>query len=251
MSKKIVLLTSFLVFLLFAMVATSSAQLRIPGVYPGDWFEYDDIIAYWSSSDPNATCPEYLMEFNETEGYQMTVTDVSGTNITGQSIRRFKNGTEITSGGYVDVDTGDGENVTMWVISANLGVNDTLYASGDYSTWTINETIVRTYPDGVRETNHINQTAEQSMSNGYEIYYYSSANYYWDRSTGILVEMSMEFINQTGDYLTTLSVLLRITESNVWVVPEFFTLTSILLVFIVITTAIGIYKRRILKALIH
>jgi len=110
--------------------------------------------------------------------------------------------------------------------------------------------VVRTYPDSVRETNHLNMTKEYSFTvNETEYYFYQTVNFYWDRSTGILVEFSFEGINQIGEYLTTWSFLLRITESDVWVVPEFSTLTSILLVFIVITTAISIYKRRILKAL--
>lgn len=189
---------------------------------------------------------------NQTEWMLMSIVDVSGTNISLQGVAHYKNGTEEPSGGYVDIDTGGSENVTGMVISANLDVNDTVYTSGDFSTWRINETIVRTYPDEVRNTNHVNMTYEHSYTlNETQYYFWLSINFYWDRSTGILVEESFEQISQTGEYLTTWSVLLRITESDVWVVPEFSTLTSILLVFIVITTAIGIYKRRILKALIH
>jgi hypothetical protein len=76
-------------------------------------------------------------------------------------------------------------------------------------------------------------------------------NYYWDKSTGMLVEDYYEVINQTGEYLTTWSVLSRITESNVWVVPEFPTSASILLILIVLTATIAIYKRRLLKTPIH
>ena len=133
-------------------------------------------------------------------------------------------------------------------ISANLDTNDTLYTSGVFSTYRINETIVRTYPDSVRDTNHLNMTMTW-ISN--ETQLFTVVNLYWDKSTGIIVEESFEARNQTGDYLTTWSGLMGITDSKKWVVPEFSTLTSILLVFIVITTAIGIYKRRILKALIQ
>jgi len=91
--------------------------------------------------------------------------------------------------------------------------------TGEYS-WTINET---------------------------ECYYYYLMNFYWDKSTGIFVESSIEVRNQTGDYLTTWSVLMGITDSNKWVVPEFPTWTSLLILLVVITFATATCKRRLLR----
>ena len=90
------------------------------------------------------------------------------------------------------------------VISANLEENGTLYTSVDYSTIKINETIARTYPDSARDTNHLNITTETEIDQN------TSMNYYWDKSTGILVEMSQRVIYQTGGYLTSWSTSLRI-----------------------------------------
>jgi len=291
MKKKIVLFTLISMFLLFAMVLTSvAAQPRVPGVAEGDWFKYEDISVEWSSNDPNATFPppdwEWLEEMNETEWMLLTVGDVSGTNITCQFIEHFKNDTERIRSGYIDIDTGncskdtaETADMTFTAISANLDVNHTLYTSGEYSTWKINETIVRTYPDEVRDTNHINMTWEYSWTDpelGWYYYYYFSMNWYWDRTTGILVEGSFEEIIQEGGYViplgrstgilvedslekiaqeveyeTTWSALFRITDSKVWVVPEFLTWTSILLTFTILTVAIAIYKRRLFKTPIH
>jgi hypothetical protein len=256
MSKKIVLLTLFSVLILPAMVVTSVvAPPRIVGVAAGNWFKYGILDVNWNSNDPNATFPpsgwEFLVDMNKTEWALISVEDVSGTNVTTQYTTHFKNGTEKIEGGYVDIDTGDG-NMSLVAISANLNANDTFYTSGSYSTWKINETIVRTYPDGVRETNLLNMTYEHSWAvNETHYYYYFTMNYYWDKSTGMLVEDYYEVINQTGEYLTTWSVLSRITESNVWVVPEFPTSASILLILIVLTATIAIYKRRLLKTPIH
>jgi len=257
MKKKIVLLTFVLVFLLSAMVVTSVVAQRIPGVVAGNWFKFDTIDINWSSNDPNATFPppgnEWLAEMNETEWMKISVVDVSGTNITVQLLAHNKSGGEETFGGYVDIDTGAGENTTFMVIAADLDANDTIYTSGPYSTWKINETIVKTYPDEVRETNLLNWTwGPYSWTVGEtDYYYYHTMNFYWDRSTGMLVEEYFEEINQTGDYLTTWSSLFMITESNVWVVPEFPTWTSILPILIVLTVAITIYKRRLRKTPIH
>jgi len=252
MSKKIVLLTLVLALLLSAMVVTSSAQPRTAGVSVGDRFEFGDVTVTWSSNDPNASKVWYGMDlewYNQTEWMSGEVTQVSGTNVTMQSVLHFKNGTEEISGGWIDVDTGEGVNATLMLISADLNENDAIYASGNYSTWLINETTTRTYPGGVRETNHINFTYayNYTIPPDTSIDYFYSMNFYWDRATGMMVEDSFEMRNQTGEYLTAWSMDFKITESNVWVVPEFPRLTSIVLILVVLTTAIVIYKRRLLK----
>jgi hypothetical protein len=72
MNKKIVLLTSFSVFLLSAMVVTSVvAQPRTVGVVAGNWFKYGTFDVDWSSNDPNAKFPpsgwEVFADLNKTE----------------------------------------------------------------------------------------------------------------------------------------------------------------------------------------
>jgi hypothetical protein len=259
MKKKTVLFTLISVFLLSAMTVTSIvAQPRIVGVSVDDWSKYGEITVDWSSSDPNATFPppywEWLVTINETEWMQYSVEGVSGTNVTLQVTEHFKNDTERIRSGWIDIDTGSSSQETnettdmgIMIISANLDANDTIYSSPDWSDWKINYTVTRTYPGGARNTNHLKMTEEYSWSNGIAVYQNMSMNYYWDRSTGVLVEWSIEAANQTGDYLTTWSALMRITESNVWVIPEFPTWTSMLLILIVFTVATVIYKRRLTK----
>lgn len=135
--------------------------------------------------------------------------------------------------------------MTFMAVSANLGPNDTIYTSGPRSFFTINETVVRAYPDSVRETNHLNTTFEYSWTvNETQCYERDDAIFYWDRSTGILVEDIFGGINRTGDYLTTWSSLTRITESNVWAIPEFPTWASALILFVILTSTIVVYKRK-------
>jgi len=259
MKTKFVLLTLVSVFLLSEVIVTSSAQERTVGVSVGDWFKYGDINVSWSSNDPNATFPPpgrpWLEEINETEWMLMSVQNILYTWISFQTIKHFKDGTEKTENGSINIDTGTGDMIYR-AISANLNVNDTLYTSGLGSTMKINETVARTYPDGERETNHLNMTREWNITRYIDSWTingtaYEFINYYWDRSTGILVEHSYEEIEEVGEYLTTLSMSYRITESNVWTVPEFPTWTSMLLILIVLTVAIAIYKRRLLKTPIH
>jgi hypothetical protein len=258
--KKIVLLTLFLVFLLSTVVATTSAQERIVGVAEGDWFKYGDFTVSWSSNDPwNPTFPpmgrEYLEEMNETEWMLVAVQNISHTIVFFHTVKHFKDGSEVTEEGYVNIDSGLG-NMPFTAISANLDENDTIYTSNPFSIWKINKKAVRTYPDGVRETNHLNMTqkteiiryVDNSTINGTSFIF---INYYWDSSTGILVERSYEVIEQVGEYLITLSMSYRITESSVWTVPEFPAWTPIIFTVVVLTISIALYKRRLLKKPIH
>ena len=226
--------------LLFAMVVTASAQTRRAGVSVGDWFKYGEFIGNWSSNDPTATPPPLIAEYNEIQWLELNVTAIAGTNITAPATIHYKNGTEINYGGWTDVDTGDGENLTKWFISSNLYAGDAIYSSNSSSNWNLNETIVRNYPDGSREINHISIVSTDQFN--------YSTDYYWDRLTGVLVENSYEDVNQTGGYTTTWSVHVGITATKLWAVPESFTWTSMLLIIIVLTPAtIAIYKRRPVK----
>jgi len=250
MKKKIILLTLISVFLLSAMIITSAvAQTRIVGVEPDDSFRYGDISVEWSSNDPTATFPppgwEILEEMNETEWWLMSVVSISDTNITFQTLAHYKNGSEKTEIGYIDIDTGEG-NMTFMAISADLNATDTIYTSAGYSDYKINETVVKTYPEEERDTNHLNRTLEW-YDNETEYNHYLSINYYWDRSTGIIVEESVESIDYIGEEITTWSFSYRIIESNVWAVPEFPASTSLLLILIGLTVAIVIYKRKLPK----
>ena len=235
MNKKIILLALVSVFLLSAMIAASPAQTRTVGVSKGDWFKYN-VNFNWTSTDPSATTP---ISLNETERTMIVIMGVSGKNVSGQLTTYYKNGTEETVGGYVDIETGEGENMTMFVVSADLGENDTIYTSNEWSDAKINETVVRTYPDSVRDTNHLNITATFYSEESYQS---MSLNYYWDKSTGILVELSEVVATVTYGYLTFSSLLSRITDSNVWTIPEFPSYLILLLFMTATLLAVIVYR---------
>ena len=228
-------------FLLFALVMAASGQTRTVGVSMGDTFTYSYVVN-WNSNDPSATVPSNLVSINETQWEKVSITAVSGTNITGTLTAHYKNGTETTIDGWVNVDTGDGENMTALFISAGLVPGDSIYTGSDYSTYLINETVSRTYPGGMRDTDHINTTAESSSSiiGNLSI----TTNMYWDKSTGFLVDLSIEESNQTGTYLTTWLEALQIIGSSVWPVPEFSSWPLALLTLITVTSAVTLMSRR-------
>lgn len=240
----------FLLISLLAVASVIASPTRTVGVNVGDVFTYGDINVTWSSNDPNATKDPYgmgLEMYNQTEWVSVDITGVSGTNVTIQTISHFKNGTEEISGGWIDVDTGEGVNATTMIIGANLNEGDPIYTAGDYSTWFINETTTRVYPDSTRETCHINMTYayNYTIPPDTDVDYFYSMNFYWDWATGIMVEDSFQMTNQTGEYLTAWSMTFSITESNVWVVPEFPNLAAWLAVITIATVVLVLGKRRL------
>lgn len=241
MNSRIVFFTLISTFLLFALVVEASATTRTVGVSVDDKFRFG-IIVSWSSNDPSAKPPSGLVDANNTEWGEFTVTGISGTNITGQETTHYKNGTEITTGGWIDVNTGGG-NATMFIISANLAKGDSLYTSS-YSSWFINETVPRTYSSSVRETNHLNLTSSSGTVSGHY-------NMYWDKTTGVLVEQLQEITNQTGTYTTTWSEDVQIISSTVWIVPEFPAWTSALILIAVTSATIVIARQRQRKRNFH
>jgi hypothetical protein len=235
MKDRIVLLNLISTFLLLALVAAASAQPRTVGVSVGNKFRYSGTVS-WSSNDPSAKPSSSLVDINDTQWLEVTITAISGTNVTGQTTRHYRNGAETTTGGRVDVDTGDGENITAFVISADLAAGDSVYTSSPYNTWIINETVARTYLSGLRVTNHFNTPS----SPGTQSY---RSNFYWDESTGVAVEILQETTNQTGLYTTAWSLDFQIISSDVWTVPEFRTWTSALLILIALTSATMVIAR--------
>jgi len=239
MGKKIVLSILVLLFLVLSMVMNVSAQTRTVGVSVGNFFRYSVSIS-WSSNDPNAKPDPSVVNENDTQWLQFKVTAISGTNITAQLITHFKNGTEATTNGWEDVNTGDYQTLAGLFISANLKPGDSLYNSSTFDRSFINETISRAYASVVRDTDQFNAiTASGTLT--------YSLNYFWDELTGVMVESQGETVNHTGAYTTTSSSDVQIISSDIWTVPEFPNWTATLLILILLTPTILVLSKRRLR----
>jgi hypothetical protein len=253
MKEEKIILAFVPIFLLLAMISMSAtAPIRQPGVTVGNMFKYGNLSFTWSSNNESATPPPEWKNLNETEWFSFTVQSIVGTNVTCSLQAHYLNGTDASEGGWIDVETGDNDNMTWFLIAANLNSNDSIYTMGDYSTWTINETIQKTYNEDPRDTNHINMTMEASEPPF--LYANVSQNYYWDKATGVITELSVfynETINFTSVITTVCSVSIELTESSVWVVPEFSGLPQTLLLIASLTLVTLASKRKLLKTRNH
>lgn len=244
MERQRVILTSVSLILLLAMVGLARASLlRSPGVAVGDSFTYGNVSFSWYSNDSSAVPPTGgFANINDSESVTTSVGNIVGTNVTCSALVLFKNGSDMKVDGWVDVDTGDNVNMSLWFISANLAANDSVYGGGFYQTWMINETIPVTYQGVQRDTNHLLAVNEVSYI---PTHMYSSYDIYWDKATGVMTKMSMVMNTTMLGTETDWSFSFEITESTKWVVPEFAGLAQILLLLSSLAPMIVVSTRKL------
>jgi hypothetical protein len=202
-----------IVALLFLITTSSTyAQNTTPGVSKGDTFDYTYTF-YWETTNPTLTVPQAFVELNETQHFKITVADVSNSILTLDVTKYFKNATENTERGTADI-VNEVINVPFGflILASNIGGTDKMYSSGGSAVFT--ETLQKTYPDGQRETNHrlYEATGEDR---------YQRMEAYYDKASGVAYEYIAENQQTANSYVTTTRETMTLTESSIWVVPEF------------------------------
>jgi hypothetical protein len=119
-------------------------------------------------------------------------------------------------------------------IAANLYVGITISSQ---TTLAISETTSRTYQNCTRDINRMvneyNTTEAQATQ-----------DYYWDKLTGVAVELTIINTQTPGSsYATTRALHWMLSDSAAWVIPEFPNL-SILLVFLLAIPIVAAIIRR-------
>ena len=234
--KKSFLVTFTLLLSSIISVQLCTAQIRTVGVSEGDWFKYGLDLDWDYELDES---PEDFIyaDFLKGDVITLAIQDVSGTNVTGQFIIRYENGSENVLNGSVDLITGEGD-LRNWLISANLIANNPLYETEVDER--INETITQTYPWGSRQTNQLLYSFNFSSGEDYSAL---NLGFYWDQEIGILTEMSIESELQQNGTLIDGSASLILTESNQRNIPEFPPILAVPL-FIAATLLAIIYRRK-------
>lgn len=211
-SKKVQIAALLLVFLSFSVVEIVRAVVLTPGVGPADTFEYD-VSAYWSSNDEYSSIPAGLSDYNQTETVEVRISSVSGSNISTFTAFYYNNNTQWGDYGLVDVDTGIDYGPFVAIIASNLNAGQLIHPLG-VDNIAINETVLKAYESGTRETNRI-LIEQTNATTGIT----SRFDRLFDKETGILVESHETTISTNPQTTTTVSW--EIKSSNVWVIPEF------------------------------
>lgn len=184
------------------------------GVNVGDTFTYE-LLGLWESNDPNATISENILLMNMTESYQVTVTNVSRTDISLHTVWRFRNGTEIAGDGTVDVATGISSGGFWAAYAANLDKGQIAHATGPEPV-EISSTVDKQYLSGKRETNIIIMSAQFQYKDDPSRVYTDNRVIQFDKMTGMLVELRNENVYNIPEKTET--IVWQLVDSNVWTV---------------------------------
>lgn len=187
MNRKFVLpLILVLVVMMFSSVEFASAEANV-GVTVGQTTDNTyGVSRTVRDSDGNLTeSMPMTVYYLET----LSIQEVSGTNITFKFERDLLNGTDETGTSWINVSDGDGTGVFI-IIPKNINANGLLYPDWVNENGTsdgapcANETVLLPYNGGTLECTHLNFT-----------YTYDdqprSENYYWEKSTGLIVKWSV------------------------------------------------------------
>jgi uncharacterized oligopeptide transporter (OPT) family protein len=101
------------------------------------------------------------------------------------------------------------------------------------------------YSGGSRLTNHF---VTSTTANGMMV----NSDFYFDQATGMMVQWRMETVQTSGTTQTNTTQMMKVTSSNVWVIPEFSTV-AVASVFIVglpvsVVVLLGIIRFKRIRA---
>ena len=251
--KKLAISILIIITLTLAIPLNSAlGQTRTVGVSAGDTFKYNYNLDFNVNNNTDLTLPSYIEQlFDQAktiEWAQLTITNVSGTQVTAQTLLHYNNGTEQAGTQTTDVETGQ-DNLSSFIVASNLNQGDPLYP-GQISN-AINETITRNYPSGSRQINHqsiiSNYNVTQDELLGFNVTGFQEENQqdiYWDKQLGVLVEMSYNMVTQSQALNANVTMKLTLVDSNTLTIPEFPTFTPVLLIAAATVTAIVLFKRK-------
>ena len=234
-----------IVSLFFMTIQTASAQDIVAGVKPGDQFTYSVTGSY--SSDAPSDLPPEVVNAAESVYFKVTIVNVSNPIVGYMWLWHFINGTEQTGDGNVNLEIPSESVGPFWpIVSANLTVSQLIHPHFGVPTY-FNETIMWTYTNYTRETNRLNtQSYEQNNQTAITQYRFVNTDIYFDKLTGMLVQLNEEVQYQSPDFTTTITW--KLIGQNVWTFSSigsyppapFFSLPLIIAIVVVVAVLVFI-----------
>jgi len=211
-------ISMFPIVIAFLNLLTLSSGFSVEATV-GDSAKYEIPAAFWSSKNPNAVEPQSVTDLKKTDWKLVTVTKVSGTNVTMSVSTKFNNGTQqdsIYTANMTSALTTSKEDSEFGflIIPAGLSKGDSVRQSAIV----INETLTKEFLGEDREVNYAGLRIQVEFETNYE--------YYWDRQTGFLLKSRFSEFGYVWDdtaelfYETTTVIQIDIIETNLWQTPN-------------------------------
>ena len=192
--KKVYITIILLVVLIVASAAiifatqNPSAKTVFVGVQAGDTFTYHLLGTSNLTSIAAVETPGFSV-YNNTDYYQITVTNVQGTSVSIDTLWVLKNASSTTGSQTIDLSNGNktAENGFWAIYASNLNVGDLLRPNG-FDGVTVNASSTITYADSSRERNFMGIGAESYLATDptHSTLRYDTTLLYFDKQTGML-----------------------------------------------------------------
>ena len=206
------LLVTALILVLFLIISAEIilAKSWTPGVAKGDFFCYE-MYGVFTSSDPNDIIEVSAFEQNNTDEVRIDITEVSGSVVYqaytlhfGNETKRFELKTDLDPGNAGSFSFSE---LGVPISATNLNVGDTLSTVE----LTVEDTLLRIYPSGERETNHVSW--KSTLDYG---------DCYFDKKTGMLAELNRThlYVNPVTSRVIKKVDIIKMTNSSFWSAPE-------------------------------
>jgi hypothetical protein len=214
----IVLLTVLIVAsgaIIYAMGTGSVKKVEV-GVHVGDTFTYS--LHGVSNLGIDATEPSWFMQYNNTDYYKVTITDVNVTSVTMDTVWRMQNGTETRLVQTIDLSTGIKTDMTagFWALyAANLNKGDLLRPHGADGL-IVNSTDTKTYANSTRIRNiwSLQNDFFDTTDPTYSTYRNEFTTAYFDKQTGMLETLSN--VQQYNNPAMALIITWQLVNCSVW-----------------------------------
>jgi hypothetical protein len=255
MKLRMYIIAIMVALLLLMVFRTALAQESIvSGLAPGNVFTYT-VTGSYSSGAPIADVPDEVINAQATEYFKVTIVNVAGPEIGYSWFWQFNNGTSITNSSTLNIETVENTGPFWAIVSANLTADERIHPHFGPDLSTFNETVRYAYTNYTRDTNRL-QLEFAYQNNVTMATKTEHTDTYFDKQTGMLVQLNDETDYQNPAFTTTITW--KLIGQNVWTYASagsyppapFFSLPVIIAIVVVVAilvVALGIVlsnKRR-------
>ena len=168
-------------------------------------------------TSPDAVTPDGFSVYNGTKDYIVTVTAISGTKVTLNTVWELLNGTQFVNPQTIDISNGNRTDASgFWALyPSNLNIGDLLSPKG-FDKNIVNDTQPQSYANSTRLMNfwHIAEAFQDTRDPTGNTQRVEIDAVYFDRQTGMLARLENHQYYNNPMY--DLTVTWQLVSSNVW-----------------------------------
>jgi hypothetical protein len=249
MQTKAYITIVLMALLISGIIHVAAAQDIVAGVKPSDEFTYN-ITGIYPTNNPALFIPQEVIDAHETAYFKVLIDAVSGPKVNYTWSWYFSNGSNpLSQSDMVDLETTENTGPFWAIVSANLTTQGRIHPHFGPDLSVFNETVKYAYTNYTRDANRLQlEFAYQNNVTGATCV--ESTDTYFDKLTGMLVELNDQSVYQNPSYTTIITW--KLAGTNAWSsssigsrpTEPFFTLpviTAIVIVAAVLVAGLAVF----------